>query len=180
MSNMNIANRITILRIFLIPVYVILALADFSGHDILAALVFVIAAFSDTLDGLIARNFNMVTNLGKFLDPLADKLLVSSAYITLIALDRMAAWIVIIIICREFAVSGMRILAADAGVVIAASPLGKIKTISQMVSITMLLIASLSWPSWYYVLTDIVVWISLITTIISGFDYLYKGRKYYL
>ncbi len=180
MSKMNIANRITILRIFLIPVYVILALADFNGHDLLAALVFVIAAFSDTLDGLIARNFNMVTNLGKFLDPLADKLLVSSAYITLIALDRMAAWIVIIIICREFAVSGMRILAADAGVVIAASPLGKIKTISQMVSITMLLIGSLSWPNWYYLLTDIVVWISLITTIISGFDYLYKGRKYYL
>lgn len=180
-NDINLPNRITLGRILLVPLFVLLALWQFPTHDIWATLVFIIASFSDTLDGRIARRRNLVTNLGKFLDPLADKMLVCSAYIALVALGRIPAWMVIVIICREFAVSGMRTLAADAGVVIAASSLGKIKTTLQMSSIVMLLISPLIlWPQpLYYVLTQIAVWLALLSTIISGWDYLQKGTKFF-
>ncbi|MCL2496105.1 MAG: CDP-diacylglycerol--glycerol-3-phosphate 3-phosphatidyltransferase [Clostridiales bacterium] len=178
---MNLPNRITLGRILLIPLFVLLALWQFPTHDIWASLVFLLAAFSDTLDGRIARRRNLITNLGKFLDPLADKMLVCSAYIVLVSLGRIPAWMVILIVCREFAVSGMRILAADAGVVIAASILGKIKTGLQMASIVMLLISPLAlWPQPLYgSLTELMVWLALAATIISGADYLRKGARFW-
>jgi len=179
-SDINLPNRITLGRILLIPLFVLLALWQFPGHDVWAALVFLLAAFSDTLDGRIARSRNLITNLGKFLDPLADKMLVCSAYIVLVSLGRISAWMVIIIVCREFAVSGMRILAADAGVVIAASILGKIKTSLQMASIVLLMLSPLSiWPQpLYSFLTGLLVWLALLATVISGVDYLQKGAGF--
>ncbi|MCL1974947.1 MAG: CDP-diacylglycerol--glycerol-3-phosphate 3-phosphatidyltransferase [Firmicutes bacterium] len=177
---MNLPNRITIARVLLIPLFVVLALWLFPGHSIWAAFVFVLASLSDALDGKLARRNNQVTTLGKFLDPLADKLLVCSAYIALLALERLPAWMVIIIVCRELIVSGVRILAADAGVVIAASALGKLKTTLQTISIFMLLLAELSFFSQplYFLLTQIFLWLALITTVISGADYLKKGGQF--
>lgn len=181
MNNLNLPNRITIARILMIPVFVLLALWQFPSHDVWAAIVFVVASFSDTLDGQIARRRNLVTTLGKFLDPLADKMLVCSAFIVLVALGRIPGWMVIIIICREFAVNGVRILAADAGVVIAASPLGKIKTTTQMICIVLLLLGNLAfWPQpLYYVVTQIMVWLALLATVVSGADYLMKGARFF-
>jgi CDP-diacylglycerol--glycerol-3-phosphate 3-phosphatidyltransferase len=180
MRDMNLPNRITISRVLLVPLFVVLALWQFPSHDIWAALIFIAAAGSDIMDGQLARRRNQITTLGKFLDPLADKLLVCSAYIALLALGRLPAWMVIVIVCREFIVSGVRILAADAGVVIAASPLGKLKTGLQIASIVMLLLAALAlWPQpLYHILTQLVLWLALAVTVISGADYVQKGALF--
>jgi CDP-diacylglycerol--glycerol-3-phosphate 3-phosphatidyltransferase len=179
-QRVNLPNRITIGRVLLMPLFVLLALWQFPGHDIWAALIFVVAAASDALDGRMARRLNQVTTLGKFLDPLADKLLVCSAYIALLELGRLQAWMVIVIVCREFIVSGVRILAADAGVVIAASIWGKLKTTLQAISIVMLLLALLAiWPQpLFYTLTQIVLWLALLATVISGADYVIKSTGF--
>jgi CDP-diacylglycerol--glycerol-3-phosphate 3-phosphatidyltransferase len=167
-------------RVLLVPLFVLLALWPFPSHDILAALIFVAAVASDILDGRMARRRNQVTTLGKFLDPLADKLLICSAYIALVSLGRLPAWMVIVIVCREFIVSGVRILAADAGVVMAASPLGKLKTTLQAISIVMLLLALLTfWPQpLYNTLAQIMLWLALLATVISGADYAKKGARF--
>jgi len=176
----NLPTRITLGRVLLVPLFVVLALWQFPGHDIWAALVFAAAVASDVLDGRLARRRNQVTTLGKFLDPLADKLLVCSAYIALLPLGRLPAWMVIVIVCREFIVSGVRILAADAGVVIAASPLGKLKTTLQALSIVMLLLATLAfWPQpLYHILSQVVLWLALLATVVSGADYTKSGVKF--
>lgn len=180
MREINLPNRITIVRVLLVPLFVLLVLWQFPGHDIYATLIFVLAAGSDALDGRVARRMNQVTTLGKFLDPLADKLLVCSAYIALLALGRLPAWMVIVIVCREFIVSGVRILAADAGVVIAASFWGKLKTTLQTISIVMLLLSMLAfWPQpLYHILTQIVLWLALLITVVSGADYVQQGAKF--
>ncbi len=171
---MNLPNKLTILRVLLIPVFVVLLLADFWGKwlDYLALAVFIIASLTDMLDGMIARKYNLITNFGKFMDPLADKLLVCSAMICLLDLGRIPAWVVIVIIAREFIISGFRLVASDKGVVIAAGYIGKAKTVFQMIMI-MLMILDIEQIQLF---TDIVMYIAVALTIISLVDYI--GRNY--
>lgn len=171
---MNLPNKLTLLRVFMIPVFVVFMLVDITPFDNWIALaVFILASLTDLLDGKIARKYNLVTNFGKFMDPLADKLLVCSAMICLVEMHIIPAWIVIIIIAREFIISGFRLIASDNGVVIAASYWGKFKTVFQMVMIC-LMIANI--PA-LRLLTDIVMWVALILTIVSLIDYLWKNKE---
>jgi len=175
---MNLPNKLTILRVLMIPFFVVFLLVDIFGpaDDWIAFGIFVIASLTDMLDGKIARKYNLVTNFGKLMDPLADKLLVSAALICLVAMGRLAAWIVIIIISREFIISGLRQIASDNGIVIAASYWGKYKTTFQMVMICLLIINIEA----IGILTDVVVWIAIALTIISMVDYIVKNRKVFL
>ena len=170
---MNLPNKLTIFRVILIPFFVVLLLFDLTAYDKWIALaIFIVASLTDFLDGHIARKYNLVTNFGKFMDPLADKLLVCSAMICLVELSRIPAWVVIIIIAREFIISGFRLVASDNGVVIAASYWGKFKTVFQIVMIC-LMIADL--PSLALV-TQIVMWVALVLTVVSLVDYLIKNK----
>lgn len=170
---MNLPNKLTMFRVILIPFFVVFLLVDITPVDKWIALaVFIIASLTDMLDGKIARKYNLVTNFGKFMDPLADKLLVCSAMICLVELARIPAWVVIIIIAREFIISGFRLVASDNGVVIAASYWGKFKTVFQMIMIC-LMIADL--PSLALV-TQIVMWVALVLTVVSLVDYLIKNK----
>ena len=170
---MNLPNKLTIFRVILIPFFVVLLLFDLTAYDKWIALaIFIVASLTDFLDGHIARKYNLVTNFGKFMDPLADKLLVCSAMICLVELSRIPAWVVIIIIAREFIISGFRLVASDNGVVIAASYWGKFKTVFQIVMIC-LMIADL--PSLALV-TQIVMWVAVVLTVVSLVDYLLKNK----
>ena len=171
---MNLPNKLTIFRVILIPVFVVLLLFDITAYDKWIALaIFIVASLTDFLDGYIARKYNLVTNFGKFMDPLADKLLVCSAMICLVELARIPAWVVIVIIAREFIISGFRLVASDNGVVIAASYWGKFKTTFQIVMIC-LMIADLE-P--LILITQIVMWVALALTVISLVDYLIKNKS---
>lgn len=172
---MNLPNKLTTFRVILIPFFVFFMLApDMTGiNNYIAVAIFIVASLTDLLDGKIARKYNLVTNFGKFMDPLADKLLVCSAMICLIQTGQLAAWIVVIIIAREFIISGFRLIASDNGVVIAASYWGKFKTTFQMVSVVLLI---LDIPALAFV-TTICVWIALVLTIVSLVDYIYKNHK---
>ena len=184
---MNLPNKLTVFRVILIVPFVLLMLgssaqwdwfmAVFGGivdyADYIALGIFIIASLTDLLDGKIARRYNLVTNFGKFMDPLADKLLVCSALICLIELDRIPAWIVIIIISREFIISGFRLVASDNGIVIAASYWGKFKTTFQMIAVILLIVRI---PALALV-TNFCVWIALALTVISLIDYLAKNHK---
>lgn len=170
---MNLPNKLTIFRVILIPFFVVLLLFDITAYDKWIALaIFIIASLTDFLDGHIARKYNLVTNFGKFMDPLADKLLVCSAMICLVELARIPAWVVIVIIAREFIISGFRLVASDNGVVIAASYWGKFKTTFQILMIC-LMIADL--PPLALV-TQIVMWVALALTVVSLVDYLIKNK----
>ena len=173
---MNLPNKLTTLRVIMIPFFVFFLLWQ-NGENytfrMIALALFIIASLTDLLDGKIARKYNLVTNFGKFMDPLADKLLVCSALICLIELNALPAWMVIIIISREFIISGFRLIASDNGVVIAASYWGKLKTTFQMVSVVLLI---LDIPALAFV-TTICVWIALVLTIVSLVDYIYKNHK---
>ena len=173
---MNLPNKLTTLRVIMIPFFVFFLLWQNGENRIfrmIALALFIIASLTDLLDGKIARKYNLVTNFGKFMDPLADKLLVCSALICLIELNALPAWMVIIIISREFIISGFRLIASDNGVVIAASYWGKFKTTFQMVSVVLLI---LDIPALAFV-TTICVWIALLLTIVSLVDYIYKNHK---
>jgi len=171
---MNVPNTLTVLRVIMIPFFVLFMLGDITSVDKYIALgIFIAASLTDTLDGYLARKNNQVTNFGKFMDPLADKLLVCAAMICLMDLDRLPSWIVIIIISREFIISGFRLIAADNGIVIAASWWGKAKTISQMIMI-ILLIASFG--GIFNVLETAFVYIATVLTVISLVDYIWKNR----
>lgn len=171
---MNLPNKLTILRIILIPFFVLFLLTDFvPGSKWIALILFCVASITDLLDGKIARKYNLVTNFGKFMDPLADKMLVSSAFICLVAVHRIPTWIVLVIISREFIISGFRLVASDNGIVIAASYWGKFKTTFQMFAIIML-IANLGGPV-VYIVEQILIYVSLILTIISLVDYVAKN-----
>ena len=171
---MNLPTKLTLLRVFMIPIFVVFMIVDITPFDNWIALaVFILASLTDLLDGKIARKYNLGTNFGKFMDPLADKLLVCSAMICLVEMHIIPAWIVIIIIAREFIISGFRLIASDNGVVIAASYWGKFKTVFQMVMIC-LMIANI--PA-LRLLTDIVMWVALILTIVSLIDYLWKNKE---
>lgn len=171
---MNLPNKLTILRVIMIPFFVAALLYDGGANQnmrYVAAALFIIASLTDMLDGKIARKYNLVTNFGKFMDPLADKLLVCSALICMIELRELPAWMVIIIISREFIISGFRLVASDNGVVIAASYWGKFKTTFQMIGVVLLIfnIPALS------TLTTIIVWLALALTVISLVDYIVKN-----
>lgn len=172
---MNLPNKITIFRVCMIPFFLIFMLSEGIPYgNIIAAIIFVIAALSDLLDGYLARKHNLVTNFGKFMDPLADKLLVSSALICFVALKTVPAWVVIIIIAREFIISGFRLIASDNGVVIAASWWGKLKTNVQMV-MSVMLIVNLDYV-WINILEQIAIYLAIALTVISLIDYMIKNK----
>ncbi|MCI9429391.1 MAG: CDP-diacylglycerol--glycerol-3-phosphate 3-phosphatidyltransferase [Lachnospiraceae bacterium] len=175
---MNLPNKLTMLRVILIPFFVVFMLGSLLGDaDKWIALgIFIAASLTDLLDGKIARKYNLVTDFGKLMDPLADKLLVSAALICLCEMGRLAAWIVIIIISREFIISGLRQIAADNGIVIAASYWGKYKTTFQMIMIC-LLIVNIDVLS---LISAIVTWIAVILTIVSLIDYMVKNRQVFM
>lgn len=173
---MNLPNKLTILRVIMIPFFVFFMLAPyFEGYgNYIAVAIFIVASFTDFLDGYLARRDNLVTNFGKFMDPLADKLLVCSALICLVETGQLASWMVIIIISREFIISGFRLIASDNGVVIAASYWGKFKTVFQMIMVIMLII-NVAHPV-YQMIATIVTYIALILTVVSLVDYIAKNK----
>ena len=174
---MNLANKLTLLRVILVPFFAFFMLAgDIVPYSYLwAAVIFAVASITDTADGKIARKYNLVTNFGKFMDPLADKLLVCSAMICLVEIDRLAAWIVIVIIAREFIISGFRLVASDNGIVIAASYWGKFKTTFQMLMIIALI---LDFQNRYFqMLATALTYIALILTVVSLIDYIAKNKQ---
>ncbi|WP_066320727.1 CDP-diacylglycerol--glycerol-3-phosphate 3-phosphatidyltransferase [Bacillus sp. FJAT-29814] len=184
---MNLPNKITISRILLIPVFLIIMLVPFDwgefrllGADLpvthfVGALIFILASTTDWVDGHYARKYNLVTNMGKFLDPLADKLLVSAALIVLVELGFAPSWIVIVIISREFAVTGLRLLLAGEGEVVAANMLGKIKTWTQIVAISALLLHNIIFAMIPFRFDLLALWVALFFTIWSGWDYFAKN-----
>ena len=172
---MNLPNKLTILRVILVPVFVVFLMMDITGYGKWIALsIFIIASLTDLLDGKIARKYNLITNFGKFMDPLADKLLVCSAFICFIELDKLPTWMVLIVIAREFIISGFRLVAADNGIVIAASMWGKYKTAVSMVMICFV-IADINNPIFYNI-TQVLIWASLILTVVSLIDYIVKNK----
>lgn len=186
---MNIPNQITVSRIIMIPIFVVFMLVDFGWGDVtflgatipvghlLGAIIFILAAVTDFIDGYYARKHNLVTNMGKFLDPLADKLLVSAALIILVELGFAPAWIVILIISREFAVTGLRLILADEGEVVAAKQLGKIKMWTQIVAVSALLLHNVFFEMFSIPFASIMLYVSLFFTIWSGWDYFYANRR---
>ena len=190
---MNLANKLTVVRMIFVPIFLLCMSTDIIPYGtLIATIIFILASITDKLDGYIARSRNQVTNFGKFMDPLADKLLVTAALVTLTGINIIPAWISVIIIAREFAVSGLRSIAAAEGHVIAASNWGKIKTVFQMIAIILLLIvanvASTPWIAdiilsntflinFFTYVPDIVLYIALIITIISGIDYFVKNKS---
>ena len=174
---MNLPNKLTVLRVIMIPFFVFFYL---TGNAVIADLIFIVASLTDMLDGKIARKYNLVTNFGKFMDPFSDKLLVAAALICFIELGRMPAWIVLIIISREFIISGFRLVAAEGGKVIAAGYWGKVKTAVTMVTIIFMIPNfGAMFPATHvvYILEQIMVYASLALTIISLVDYLVKNKE---
>lgn len=190
MNKMNLPNKLTIFRMIMIVPFILILLGGDSGWgwyqavfggimektDYIALAIFIVASLTDLIDGKIARKYNLVTNFGKFMDPLADKLLVCSALIALVELDRIPAWVVIVIISREFIISGFRLIASDNNVVIAASYWGKFKTTFQMVMVCLMIANLGSSLPWMQILTDVVMWAALALTVISLVDYLVKNK----
>lgn len=184
---MNLPNKITLSRICLIPLFIIVLSVPFAWGEMrlgsvtlpvthfVAALIFLVASLTDWIDGHLARKYQLITNMGKFLDPLADKLLVSAAFILLVELDLAPAWIVILIISREFAVTGLRLVASGEGIVLAASNMGKLKTTSQILAIVLLLMHNYPFAYVNFPLHIIMLYIALILTTWSGIDYFVKN-----
>lgn len=185
---MNLPNRITLARIFLVPVVMLFLLVRFdfgvltigtfkiTYSEIIATLIFILAASTDGLDGYIARKKKLVTNLGKFLDPLADKLLISAVLISLVDMQRLDAWVAIIIISREFAVTGLRLVAVAEGQIIAASNWGKLKTVVQIVAVCALMINNFPFSYIGLPFSTIAVWAAVIITLFSCIDYFIKNK----
>ena len=189
---MNLANKLTMIRIFLVPVFLVfITVKDIPYGSIIATVIFIIASLTDQLDGYIARSRNQITNFGKFMDPLADKLLVTAALVSLVELKLVAGWAVVIILAREFAVSGLRTLAASDGIVIAASWWGKIKTVTQMIAILLLLLkvnintsaSAISFVNnnsflkgFFTYVPETIMFIAVLITIVSGIDYFIKNK----
>jgi CDP-diacylglycerol--glycerol-3-phosphate 3-phosphatidyltransferase len=172
MFPVNVPNVLTVLRIVAVPVLVVALLDETPDGDVIAAIVFALAAISDGLDGYIARRRQQITTFGKLMDPLADKMLVIAALISLVSLDRLAAWVAMVIIARELAVTGLRALAAERGVVIAASWLGKAKTGLQIAAI-LAVIAFDPTPVW----ADVLLYVAVVVTVVSGADYFFGIRR---
>lgn len=171
---MNLPNKLTLLRILMIPVFIIILM---TGHSYISAIIFILASATDALDGHIARKYNLVTNFGKIMDPLADKILVVSALVCLVELGVVAGWMVIVILAREFTITGLRTVAAAQGIVIAAGWSGKIKTILQMIAVPALLLQN--WPFSYigFPFATVMLWAAVVMTIISGVEYVIKNKS---
>ena len=171
---MNLPNKLTVLRVIMVPFFVFFMLTDVGGsaNKWIALVIFCVASLTDMLDGKIARARNLVTNFGKFMDPLADKLLVCSAMICMIPTGKLAAWIVIVIIAREFIISGFRLVAADSGIVIAASYWGKFKTVAQM---AMIIVLIADFGGVFDMIGTVLIWVSLVLTVVSLVDYVAKN-----
>ncbi len=173
---MNLPNKLTVLRIILIPLFVFLLLVNIPYGSYLAAFIFILAALTDSLDGYLARRWRQITKLGIILDPLADKLLITAALISLVELHQMAGWIAIVIIGREFAVSGLRAVKAEEGIIIPASIWGKLKTITQVIAVLLVILQK------YYVvytkvpLGDWAMYIAVLITLVSGAEYFYRYK----
>jgi len=167
---MNLPNKLTLLRIILIPVFMVVLYWGFPCANYVALVIFIAASLTDMLDGKIARKYNLVTDFGKFADPLADKMLVTAAMLWFVEIGQMPAWALLIVICREFAVSGLRMIAADKGKVIAAGWSGKVKTTCTMVCIVLMFLPI---PA---VLNTVCVWVIVLTTLYSGVEYFMKNR----
>ncbi len=172
MFPLTLANALTLLRILAVPVVVVALLGETPNGDELAAAVFALAALTDGLDGYFARSREAVTTFGKLMDPLADKLLITAALISLVSLDRLQAWVAMVIIAREIAVTGLRAIAAERGVVIAASWMGKLKTVLQIAAVIALIAANPA-PAW----VNVLVYLAVAATLISGADYFLGLRK---
>jgi len=172
MFPLNLANTLTLLRILAVPVVVVALLGETPNGDALAAGVFALAALTDGLDGYFARSRDAVTTFGKLMDPFADKLLITAALVSLVSLDRLQAWVAMVIIAREIAVTGLRAIAAERGIVISASWMGKVKTVLQIAAIIALIAADPS-PAW----VDALVYLAVAATIISGADYFFGLRR---
>ena len=171
---MNLPNKLTMLRILLIPVFMVVLYWGFPGSTWVALAIFIIASFTDMLDGKIARKYNLVTNFGKFMDPLADKLLVCTALICLTSMNRLNVIVVLVIIAREFIISGFRLVASDNGIVIAASYWGKFKTVSQMALIIVLI---MDLGGVWNVVGTVLTWVALLLTVVSLIDYIAKNKQ---
>ncbi|MBI9012805.1 MAG: CDP-diacylglycerol--glycerol-3-phosphate 3-phosphatidyltransferase [Clostridiales bacterium] len=174
---MNLANKLTLSRIFMIPFFVFFLLKGTTTDMIVAGVIFIIASLTDFLDGYIARSRNLVTKFGKFMDPLADKLLVMSAFVCLVELQIVPSWIVIVILAREFIVSIFRAIAASEGIVIAAGKLGKYKTVTQMIAIILLCFSNFPFEAWSIPMDQIFLYLCAILTILSGIDYMVKNKQ---
>lgn len=191
---MNLPNKLTVIRIILAPLFLLLMVARFPFHYLIAGLVFGVAALTDMFDGKIARRDGLITNLGKFLDPLADKMLTTAAFLAFLAMGQIDVWAVMLILTREFMVTSVRLLAAKDGNVIAASNAGKLKTVMQFVAI-IYMIAVMEVCSWHNTLLSgvlpdtffvalltigrVLIWISVVLTVVSGVQYVWNGRKYF-
>ena len=173
---MNLPNKLTILRVILIPFFVVFMLFDITGaaDKWIALVIFCVASLTDMLDGKIARKYNLVTNFGKFMDPLADKLLVCTALICLTSMNRLNVIVVLVIIAREFSISGFRLVASDNGIVIAASYWGKFKTVSQMALIIVLI---MDLGGVWNVVGTVLTWVALLLTVVSLIDYIAKNKQ---
>lgn len=175
---MNLPNKLTMLRIIMIPFFVFFMLTDFvPGSNYIALGIFALASLTDLIDGKLARKYNLVTNFGKFMDPIADKLLVASALIAFVETGAMPAWIVIILIAREFVVSGFRLVASDAGIVLAAGWSGKFKTATQMIMCCFLIVGFGEKYFAMHIAEQVLIYISLVLSIVSMVEYLVKNRK---
>lgn len=174
---MNLANKLTLSRIFLIPVFMWVLLIRIPFGEYISAAIFILAASTDGLDGYIARKRKQITNFGKLIDPLADKLLISAALISLVELKQISAWVAVIIIGREFFITGLRTIVAAQGVIISASKLGKIKTISQIVAITAILLKDFPLSLLNITFGKYAIYVAVFFTIWSGVDYYIKARK---
>ncbi len=168
---MNTANKLTIFRIILVPIFIYFIYSDLAHGRLIAFVLFVVAALTDFADGYIARNYNQITNLGKLLDPVADKILVVAALIALVDLGDIAGWVVIVIIARDFFIDVLRMVAAAEGVVLAAGPLGKIKTVLQMLAIPAIILNNYPASLIGFPLSDILLYSALIMTVVSGLNY---------
>ncbi len=173
---MNIPNSITIFRIILIPIIVVLMLTNIPYGGSLAAAIFLFAALTDSLDGYLARRWKQTTKLGAILDPVADKLLITAALISLVELGKLSGWIAIVIIGREFAVTGLRVVKAEEGVVIPASKMGKLKTISQVTAVMVIMLEQLIYPLAQLQLGQWIMYIAVIITLVSGIEYFLKNK----
>lgn len=173
MFPLNVPNVLTVLRILLVPVLVVALTTGLKNGDTIAAIVFALAAFTDGLDGYIARSRKSITTFGKVMDPIADKMLITAALIALVSLNRLAAWVAMVIIAREFAVSSLRVAAAQQGAIIPASILGKIKTVVQVAAVMALIAADNPHATW----VDVLVGLMVLATVVSGVDYFLNVRR---
>lgn len=177
---MNLPNKLTLFRIFLIPIFIIVMMINIPSKFLIACIIFIIASVTDAMDGHIARKYNLITDFGKFMDPLADKLLVISALTTMIEYGLVASWMVIIIVARELTVSILRAIASADGKVIAASSGGKLKTISQMIAIVVLLLGAHTGSMLLINIGKITILIATLLTLYSGWEYVYKNKNLFM